>query len=156
MLISHRKWSSIFGRKGLLQKLYVAFEPEGIDGGKGDRFYFEIVIWDKRQRNDWKLTKQMISPWVSQLKKKGFTMWTRLKGSRDLETDPSEYEFSEPPKFISAYSLKQCIGKDKYLLKNATELVDLVFERITKHCEIISSLSRSHDSSGPVNERSSA
>jgi hypothetical protein len=44
-----------------------------------------------------------------------------------------------------SYSLKSetaYIPKDEYLSKSAIELVDLLFERIVKHCEIISKLPR--------------
>lgn len=140
--IGHREWSSIFGRKGSLQKLYAFYEPKGVDGGE-DRFSFEICLWDKAQGADWKLTKQMISPWINQLKKNSFNFWVILKGSRALETDPSKYDFTESPKWISAYTLKKDTAYiEEYLTKSATELADSLFDRIVKYCEIISGLPR--------------
>jgi hypothetical protein len=144
LAVGHAEWSSIFGRKGALQKVWVLYEPEGVDTG-ADRFYFTLSIWDKYQRNDWNLSKKMIPAWVNALKKNSFEFWVVLKGKRELETDPSQYSFTEPPGSIEAYSRKSemaYIPKDEYLSKSAIELVDLIFERIVKHCEIISKLPR--------------
>jgi hypothetical protein len=93
--VGHTEWSSIFGRKGALQKVYVLYEPEGVDTGV-DRFYFELSIWDKYQGNDWNLSKRMISAWVNALKKNSFKLWVLLKGKRELETDPCNTRSQSP------------------------------------------------------------
>jgi hypothetical protein len=142
--IGMKSWSPIFGTKGYLNKLYIYYETAAVWEGAGERFYFEVFLWNKWHKGDWNKTESQLRYWIPYLKSKKFEHWTVLKGSRELEgKGADEYPFTEPPSLIAACASDpevSNIGQSEVLKMTDTQLSDELFRRALLHCEIISGL----------------
>ena len=142
--IGMKSWSSIFGTNGYLNKLYMYYETAAVWEGAGERFYFELFLWNKWHKADWKKTESQLRYWIPYLKSKKFDHWTILKGSRELEgKGADEYPFTEPPSLVSACASDpevSYIGQSEVLKLTDTQLSDELFRRALLCCEIISGL----------------
>jgi hypothetical protein len=142
--IGMKPWSAIFGAKGYLNKLYIYYETEAAWEGEAERFQFNIVLWNKWHRGDWRKTESQLDLWIPYLTSKGLTHWTQLKGARDLEgKGADEYKFIEPPAQIVALFADPRLAfldQKDFGKMAADELIDKLFSRSIKHCEIISGL----------------
>jgi len=142
--IGMKSWSAIFGAKGYLNKLYIYYETKAAWEGKAERFRFNILLWNKWHRGDWKDAESQLVLWMPHLASKGFTHRTQLKGARDLEgKGANEHPFIEPPAQIVAFSEDSRIAyleQADFGNMTADKLVDELFNRAIKHCEIISGL----------------
>jgi hypothetical protein len=142
--IGMKSWSSIFGTKGYLNKLYMYYETAAVWEGVGERFYFELALWNKWHKSDWKKTESQLRYWIPHLKSKKFDHWTVLKGSRELEgKGADEYTFTEPPALIAACASDPKVShieESEMLKMTDRQLIDDLFHRAVRHCEIISGL----------------
>jgi hypothetical protein len=143
--IGRKSWTPIFGTKGYLNKLYVYYETAAAWEGGAERFYFEVYLWNKWHRGDWRAIEPNLRSWIPYLKSKEFDHWTILKGSRELEgKGADEYEFAEPPYSISACASESgnsYVSESEILKMTSDQLVDELFRRALGHSEIISGLS---------------
>ena len=142
--IGMKSWSAIFGAKGYLNKLYIYYETKAAWGGEAERFHFNIVLWNKWHRGDWTRTESQLGLWIPHLTSRGFTHWTQLKGTRDLEGKRAdEYKFIEPPAQIVAHFADPTLAfldQKDFGKMTADELISEIFSRAIKHSEIISRL----------------
>jgi hypothetical protein len=139
--VGMKSWTAIFGAKGYLQKVYVYYQTKAVWEGEAEGFYFEIVLWQKHHRHDWKMTALKLPQWIGVLKKNKFDHWTILKGARELEKDASNHNFLEPPSYICACATDRkvaYIGEVEIVKASDTELVDRVFDRTLQHCAVVS------------------
>jgi hypothetical protein len=141
--IGRTSWRSIFGENGYLNKVHLIYQLKGIWGAEVDGFYFQIQLWNRWHRCDWDVTEPKLSQWLKRLNQEGFGSWATLRGNKPLQADIAGHKFGEPPVQIIADSSDiavQLISSDEIETMTSDALVEEVYQRVLKHCEIISKL----------------
>lgn len=145
--IGMKSWIPIFGSKGNLNKLRMYYQTVAVWEGEAERFYFEVRLWNKWEKGDWRETESQLRYWIPYIRSKKFHHWTCLKGSRNLEEKGAdEHPFTEPPSWIAAWAgdpKVSYIEESEMLKMTDGQLVDDLFHRAVFHCEIISGLPHS-------------
>jgi hypothetical protein len=139
--IGRTSWKSIFGEKGYLNKVYAFYAIKDVWESTANEFRFEIHLWDRRC--DWDLTEPKLPKWLEKLRQERFVLEARLKGSKSLEADIDGHKFSEPPERIAASSSNVAIEKistNQIETLSSEALVEEVYRRVLKHCDIVSQL----------------
>ena len=79
--------------------------------------------------------------WLTKLKQAGFVREARLRGNKSLEADIDDYNFDEPPVRITASSSNIAVERiltEQIEAMSSEALVDEVYRRVLKHCDIVS------------------